>query len=93
VFDDADFQLALEGAVASEIPARRRTVACICANRIYVQRGIAGRFVPSFIEAVKRLKVARASSRAAQIGPLINEETRRRCTRWSRTRSSTARSS
>src|SRR6185503_12482747 len=49
---------------------------CICANRIYVQRGIAERFIPAFIEAVEKLKVAPGFEPGAQIGPLINEETR-----------------
>src|SRR5207247_10385970 len=49
---------------------------CICANRIYVQRSIADRFVPAFVDAVKGLKVASGFEPAAQIGPLINEETR-----------------
>src|SRR5213596_3476246 len=75
VFDDADFQPALEGAVAMKF-LRVGGQSCICANRIYVQRGIAGRFVPAFIEAVKRLKVAPGFEPGAQIGPLINEETR-----------------
>jgi len=75
VFDDADFQAALEGAVAMKY-LRVGGQSCICANRIYVQRGIAARFVPAFIEAVKRLKVAPGFEPGAQIGPLINEETR-----------------
>jgi len=75
VFDDADFQAALEGAVAMKY-LRVGGQSCICANRIYVQRGIADRFVPAFIEAVKRLKVAPGFEPGAQIGPLINEETR-----------------
>jgi succinate-semialdehyde dehydrogenase/glutarate-semialdehyde dehydrogenase len=75
VFDDADFKAALEGAVAMKF-LRVGGQSCICANRIYVQRGIAGRFVPAFIEAVNRLKVAPGFEPGAQIGPLINEETR-----------------
>ena len=75
VFDDADFQAALDGAVAMKF-LRVGGQSCICANRIYVQRGIAERFIPAFIEAVKRLKVAPGFESGAQIGPLINEETR-----------------
>jgi succinate-semialdehyde dehydrogenase/glutarate-semialdehyde dehydrogenase len=75
VFDDADFKAALEGAVAMKF-LRVGGQSCICANRIYVQRGIADRFVPAFVEAVKRLKVAPGFEPGAQIGPLINEETR-----------------
>jgi succinate-semialdehyde dehydrogenase/glutarate-semialdehyde dehydrogenase len=75
VFDDADFQAALEGAVAMKF-LRVGGQSCICANRIYVQRSIAPRFVAAFVEAVKRLKVAPGFEPGAQIGPLINEETR-----------------
>jgi succinate-semialdehyde dehydrogenase/glutarate-semialdehyde dehydrogenase len=75
VFDDADFKAALEGAVAMKF-LRVGGQSCICANRIYVQRGIAERFIPAFVEAVKRLKVAAGFEPGAQIGPLINEETR-----------------
>ena len=75
VFDDADLPAAVEGAAAMKF-LRVGGQSCICANRIYVQRTIAGRFVPAFIEAVKRLKVAPGFEPGAQIGPLINEETR-----------------
>jgi succinate-semialdehyde dehydrogenase/glutarate-semialdehyde dehydrogenase len=75
VFDDADFQAALEGAVAMKF-LRVGGQSCICANRIYVQRSIAARFVPAFVAAVKGLKVAPGFEPGAQIGPLINEDTR-----------------
>ena len=75
VFEDADFKAALDGAVAMKF-LRVAGQSCICANRIYVQRSIADRFVPAFVDAVKGLKVASGFEPAAQIGPLINEETR-----------------
>jgi succinate-semialdehyde dehydrogenase/glutarate-semialdehyde dehydrogenase len=75
VFDDAVLPAAIEGAVAMKY-LRVGGQSCICANRIYVQRSIADRFIPAFIEAVKRLKVAPGFEPDAQIGPLINEETR-----------------
>ncbi len=75
VFDDCDFQAAIEGAVAMKY-LRVGGQSCICANRIYVQRSIAGSFIPAFVEAVKRLKVAPGFEPGAQVGPLINEETR-----------------
>ena len=75
VFDDCDLKAAIEGAVAMKY-LRVGGQSCICANRIYVQRSIADRFIPAFIEAVKRLKVAPGFEPGAQIGPLINEETR-----------------
>ncbi len=75
VFEDADFQAALDGAVAMKF-LRVAGQSCICANRIYIQRTIADRFVPAFVDAVKRLKVAPGFEAGAQLGPLINEETR-----------------
>jgi succinate-semialdehyde dehydrogenase/glutarate-semialdehyde dehydrogenase len=75
VFDDCDVTAAVEGAVAMKF-LRVGGQSCICANRIYVQRGVADRFVPAFVEAVGRLKVAPGFEPGAQIGPLINEETR-----------------
>lgn len=75
VFEDADFQAALDGAVAMKF-LRVAGQSCICANRIYVQRSIADRFVPAFVDAVKRLRVAPGFAPGAQLGPLINEETR-----------------
>jgi succinate-semialdehyde dehydrogenase / glutarate-semialdehyde dehydrogenase len=75
VFDDADLTPAVEGAVAMKF-LRVGGQSCICANRIYVQKSIADRFIPAFIDAVKRLKVAPGFEPDAQIGPLINEETR-----------------
>src|SRR3989442_941339 len=75
IFDDADLEPAVDGAVAMKF-LRVGGQSCICANRIYVQRGIAERFIPAFIDAVKRLKVAPGFEPGAQVGPLINEETR-----------------
>src|SRR5204863_4627167 len=75
VFEDADFQAALDGAVAMKF-LRVAGQSCICANRIYIQRTIADRFVPAFVDAVKGLKVAPGFEPGAQLGPLINEETR-----------------
>ncbi len=75
VFEDCDRTAAVEGAVAMKF-LRVGGQSCICANRIYVQRGVADRFIPAFIDAVKRLKVAPGFEPGAQVGPLINEDTR-----------------
>jgi succinate-semialdehyde dehydrogenase/glutarate-semialdehyde dehydrogenase len=75
VFDDADLAAAVEAAVAMKF-LRVGGQSCICANRIYVQRSIAERFLPAFVDGVKRLKVASGFEPGAQVGPLINEETR-----------------
>ena len=75
VFEDADLQAAVAGAVAIKF-LRVGGQSCICANRIYVQQSVADRFIPAFVEAVKRLKVASGFEPGAQVGPLINEDTR-----------------
>ena len=75
VFDDADLEAAVEGAVAIKF-LRVGGQSCICANRIYVQQGIAGRFIPAFTEAVKKLVVAPGFEPGAQVGPLINAQAR-----------------
>src|SRR5262245_13147062 len=75
VFDDCDLDAAVEGAVAIKY-LRVGGQSCICANRIFVQRGIADRFIPAFTDAVKHLRVAPGFEEGAQVGPLINAETR-----------------
>ncbi|HSE96458.1 MAG TPA: NAD-dependent succinate-semialdehyde dehydrogenase [Methylomirabilota bacterium] len=77
VFADADFDAAVAGAVAIKY-LRVGGQSCICANRIYVQRGIAERFVSAFTQAVTRLRVAPGHEPGAEIGPLINEATRKK---------------
>jgi succinate-semialdehyde dehydrogenase/glutarate-semialdehyde dehydrogenase len=74
VFDDANFTAAVEGAAAIKF-MRVGGQSCICANRIYVQEGIASRFIPAFIERVKAIKVGEGFQEGVEVGPLINEET------------------
>ncbi|HEY8486106.1 MAG TPA: NAD-dependent succinate-semialdehyde dehydrogenase [Limnochordales bacterium] len=74
VFDDADLQAAAEGAAAIKF-LRVAGQSCICANRVYVQESVADRFLPLFVEQVRRLKVAPGFEPGAQIGPLINRAT------------------
>jgi succinate-semialdehyde dehydrogenase/glutarate-semialdehyde dehydrogenase len=76
VFDDADFDKALEGAVAMKF-LRVGGQSCICANRIYVQETIADRFIPAFVEKTNALKVGPGFEPGMQVGPLINEEARK----------------
>ncbi len=76
VFDDADFEKALEGAVAMKF-LRVGGQSCICANRIYVQETLAERFIPGFVERTKALKVGPGFEPGMQVGPLINEEARK----------------
>lgn len=70
VFDDADLDKAVAGAVASKYRNAGQT--CVCANRIYVQRGIYGAFVEKFKEAVSRMKVGEGHEQGVEIGPLID---------------------
>jgi len=73
VFDDADFEKAVEGAVAMKF-LRVGGQSCICANRIFVQETIAERFIPAFVERTRALKVGPGFEPGMQVGPLINEE-------------------
>ncbi len=81
VFDDADFDKALEGAVAMKF-LRVGGQSCICANRIYVQETIADRFIPAFVEKTRALKVGPGFEPGMQVGPLINEEARKSMRRF-----------
>src|SRR3990172_4080913 len=76
VFEDADFEAAVDGAVAIKY-LRVGGQSCICANRIYVQESIAQRFTEAFVAKVKALKVGPGFEPGMQVGPLINEETRK----------------
>ena len=77
VFDDADLVAAVEGAVAIKY-LRVGGQSCIAANRIYVHRSVADRFVPAFVDAVRALRVGPGFERGAQVGPLISAQARNR---------------
>ena len=72
VFDDADLDKAVEGALAAKFRNAGQT--CVCANRLYVQAGIHDRFVAALAEAVAKLKVGRGTEPGVVQGPLINDE-------------------
>lgn len=72
VFDDADLGKALEGTLIAKF--RNTGQSCIAANRIYVQRGIAERFIPALVEKVRAMKVGNGLEDGVDIGALINEE-------------------
>lgn len=74
VFDDADLDLAVEGAMASKFRNAGQT--CVCANRILVQDGIHDEFVKQLGAKVSALKVGNGSEAGTTIGPLINEAAR-----------------
>ncbi|MET3436231.1 NAD-dependent succinate-semialdehyde dehydrogenase [Sphingomonas sp. 1185] len=70
VFDDADVDAAVAGAMASKFRNAGQT--CVCANRLFVQDGIHDRFVEKLGEAVRALCVGDGRRAGVTIGPLIN---------------------
>lgn len=70
VFDDADLDAAVAGAMAAKFRNSGQT--CVCVNRFYVQDGIYERFVEKLAEAASSLKVAPGMTEGAQQGPLIH---------------------
>ncbi|MEE9433285.1 MAG: NAD-dependent succinate-semialdehyde dehydrogenase [Sphingorhabdus sp.] len=71
VFDDADIDAAIEGAMASKFRNAGQT--CVCSNRLFVQRGILPEFTRRLTERVAALKVGDGEMEGCEIGPLINE--------------------
>lgn len=72
VFDDADLDAAVEGAMLSKYRNAGQT--CVCANRIYVQESVYEAFTEKLSKAVKELKVGDGFEEGVTIGPLINQE-------------------
>ena len=72
VFDDADLDAAVEGAMISKYRNAGQT--CVCANRIYVQDGVYDAFAAKLAEAVKGLKVGDGTLAGITTGPLINAD-------------------
>ncbi len=72
VFDDADVDSAVKGAVISKYRNAGQT--CVCANRIYVQEGVYDEFVEKFTAAVRELKVGRGEEAGVTIGPMISRD-------------------
>ncbi|WP_321787415.1 NAD-dependent succinate-semialdehyde dehydrogenase [Paraburkholderia sp. J94] len=72
VFDDADLEAAVKGALAAKY--RNTGQACIAANRLFVQSGIYDRFAQRLAEETARLKVGNGLEAGVVQGPLINEE-------------------
>lgn len=70
VFDDADLDKAIEGALIAKYRNNGQT--CVCANRILVQDGIYDRFAEKLAMAVDRMVVANGSDPEAELGPLID---------------------
>ncbi|PSR67521.1 NAD-dependent succinate-semialdehyde dehydrogenase [Nocardia sp. MDA0666] len=70
VFDDADLDTAVEGALAAKM--RNIGQACTAANRIYLQRGIAEEFTRRFTERMAALPMGRGADPGVVVGPLID---------------------
>ncbi|HEY7670306.1 MAG TPA: NAD-dependent succinate-semialdehyde dehydrogenase [Hyphomicrobium sp.] len=71
VFDDADLDRAVAGAVASKFRNAGQT--CVCANRILVQEGVYDAFAEKLKAAVAKLKVGPGMKAGVTVGPLIND--------------------
>ncbi len=72
VFDDADLDAAVDGAMMSKFRNNGQT--CVCANRIYVQAGVYDAFAAKLSEAVGKLNVGDGLESGITTGPLINAE-------------------
>jgi succinate-semialdehyde dehydrogenase/glutarate-semialdehyde dehydrogenase len=79
VFDDADLEEAVQGAMASKFRNAGQT--CVCANRLLVQAGIHDAFVARLAEAAAGLKVGDGMQEGVTQGPLIDERAREKVAR------------
>jgi succinate-semialdehyde dehydrogenase/glutarate-semialdehyde dehydrogenase len=71
VFDDADLDAAVEGAIISKYRNAGQT--CVCANRLFVQAGVYDAFAEKLVAAVKKLKVGNGFEPGVLQGPLIDQ--------------------
>ncbi|BBG61371.1 NAD-dependent succinate-semialdehyde dehydrogenase [Providencia rustigianii] len=71
VFDDADLDAAVQGALAAKFRNSGQT--CVCANRILVQEGVYDEFASRLAKAVSALKIGPATQSDSEQGPLINQ--------------------
>jgi len=72
VFDDADLDAAVEGAMVSKYRNTGQT--CVCANRLFVQDGVYDRFADKLAQKVKELKVGAGTEGGVNQGPLIDAQ-------------------
>ena len=72
VFDDADLDAAVEGAIASKYRNAGQT--CVCANRLYVQSGVYDTFAQKLADAVGQLHVGNGVDAGVTTGPMIDEK-------------------
>ncbi|KAF3763473.1 aldehyde dehydrogenase [Cryphonectria parasitica EP155] len=71
VFDDANLDLAVEGAMFCKFRCSGQT--CVCANRLYVQKGVAKPFIEKLVKAVQALKTGPGLDASTTQGPLVNK--------------------
>jgi succinate-semialdehyde dehydrogenase / glutarate-semialdehyde dehydrogenase len=72
VFDDADIEAAVEGAMVSKYRNTGQT--CVCANRLYVQRGVLDEFTRQLVQRVQELQVGDGTQFGVTQGPLIDDK-------------------
>ena len=72
VFEDADIDAAVQGAIASKFRNTGQT--CVCANRLFVHDHVYDNFADKLVAAVKQLKVGNGLDAGVQQGPLINQK-------------------
>ena len=76
VFDDADIDKAVEGALIAKFRNAGQT--CVCVNRFYIHRAVYDQFCDKFVARVAALKVGDGNESGVQIGPLINADAGRK---------------
>jgi succinate-semialdehyde dehydrogenase/glutarate-semialdehyde dehydrogenase len=69
VFDDADIEAAVEGALVSKMRNMGQT--CVCANRVFVQRGVLDEFSKRLTEKMAAMRVGDGTEEGVEVGPLI----------------------
>jgi succinate-semialdehyde dehydrogenase / glutarate-semialdehyde dehydrogenase len=72
VMDDADINTAADALMANKFRCAGQT--CVCANRVFVQRNVAGAFIEAIAGRVQRLRVGNGMDPDTDIGPLINRD-------------------
>lgn len=72
VFDDADIDAAVEGAIASKFRNAGQT--CVCTNRFFIQQNVLALFTEKYIAAVKLLNVGDGFKANVNIGPMISQQ-------------------
>ncbi|QYJ97055.1 NAD-dependent succinate-semialdehyde dehydrogenase [Shewanella alkalitolerans] len=72
VFDDADIDAAVQGALISKYRNAGQT--CVCTNRVFVQKGVAAAFTEKFTTAVANLKLGDGLGDGVTVGPMISKD-------------------